>query len=61
MRAPRRTDAAVLPGMLSVSRGIIADPVTALFAASGAAMPSMLPSPNSSGCFDDFFAVLYAI
>lgn len=32
--------------------GIMAEPVTALLAASGAMTPSMAPLPNCSGCFE---------
>ena len=46
------------PGMPKVSRGIRVAPVTALLAASAAAMPSTEPCPNSSGCLDMFLAVL---
>ncbi|EJW93306.1 hypothetical protein EVA_18586 [gut metagenome] len=46
------------PGIPRVSKGIRVAPVTALLAASAAAIPSTEPCPNSSGCFDMFFAVL---
>ena len=44
------------PGIPSVIIGISAPPVTALFADSGAAMPSTAPSPNSPGRWLSFFA-----
>ena len=45
---PIRTAAMVEPGMPSVSSGIIDGPETALFADSGAAIPSTTPVPHLS-------------
>ena len=42
--------------MPSVSSGIIAPPVDALFAASGEATPSIAPVPNLSGVFEMRFS-----
>ncbi len=44
------------PGMPRAIIGAKAEAVTALLAVSGAAMPSALPLPNSSGCLDHRFA-----
>jgi hypothetical protein len=41
-----------LPGMPRASVGTMLPPTAALLAASGPAMPSMDPLPNSSLCFD---------
>ena len=40
---------------------MIAPQTVALFAVSDATIPSMIPVPNFSGCFDVFLAVEYAI
>ena len=48
----------VLPGMESVSSGMSAPPMVALFAVSEATTPSMMPVPNFSGCFDEFLATV---
>ena len=56
--APSSTAATVEPGMPRVISGIMEPPVTALFAVSEAQIASMAPFPNSSGCFDAFFAWL---
>jgi hypothetical protein len=45
------------PGIPSDSKGTIAPPVTALFADSGATMPSGFPSPKPS-CRDQRFTSL---
>ena len=45
---PIKTAAMVEPGMPNVSKGIIDGPDTALFADSGAAMPSTTPVPHLS-------------
>jgi hypothetical protein len=37
-------------------RGIMAPPIHALFATSLAIIPSSVPVPNNSGCFEDFLA-----
>ena len=47
-----------LPGMPSARVGTMAPPVPALFAASGPAMPSIAPLPNSSLFFDQRLASL---
>ena len=47
--------------MPRLSSGTSAVAVTTLFAASGAAMPSGEPLPNSSGCLDQRFASEYAM
>ncbi len=44
------------PGMPSAIMVVSAPPAVALFAASGAMMPSISPVPKRSGCFDAFFA-----
>ena len=44
--------------MPMVNNGTIAPPVSELFAASGAATPSIDPLPNSSGVFDVFLAMM---
>ena len=55
---PVRMIAAVADvGKPSVNNGISAVVTDALFAASGAATPSIAPAPNSSGCFASFFSV----
>ena len=52
MNAPMSTAVTSSPGMPRVSMGIMAEPVVALLPASGAAMPSMAPCPNFSGCLE---------
>ena len=47
------------PGIPSVNSGTRVGPFTALFAASGAAIPSNSPFPNFSGVFEEFFAAAY--
>ena len=49
------------PGMPKLSSGTKAVAVTTLLAASGAATPSGEPLPNSSGCFDQRLASVYAM
>ena len=49
MRPPMSTAVTDSPGMPSVSVGMREPPVTALFAASEPATPSMEPRPKSSG------------
>jgi hypothetical protein len=41
--------------------GIRAPPIVALFAVSEATIPSMIPVPNLSGCFDFFDGALAQI
>ncbi len=50
-----------LPGMPRARVGTMAPPVAELFAASGPAIPSIQPDPNSSGVFDQRLASLYPI
>ena len=57
-RPPSSTAVEFEPGMPKVSVGTSAVQATVLFAASGAAIPSAEPLPNSSGCFDQRFASL---
>ena len=53
------TAATAVPGMPSVSAGINADAVSALFATSAAATPSGSPSPQTSGFVELRRASLY--
>ena len=46
-------------GSPSVKSGTSVPAAEALLAASGPATPSIAPLPNSSGCFDSFFSVMY--
>ena len=55
--AARRMAVVPLPGMPNVSSGTMAPAVSALFAPSGAATPSMTPVPNFSGCLDTAFSM----
>ena len=59
MKAPINSAAATLPGIPRAMVGIRLAPVTALLAASVAAMPSSLPVPNSSGDAEARFAAPY--
>ena len=52
------TAAALPPGIPRHSRGTMAPPVAALFAASEAAMPSMMPVPNFSGYLESLFSMV---
>ena len=56
-RAPIMTAAVPEPGTPRTSSGIMAPPVAALLALSGAATPSMIPVPNFSGCLEILFSV----
>ena len=58
MRPPMSTAVTDSPGMPSVSVGMREPPVTALFAASEPATPSMEPRPKSSGFLENCLAVL---
>ena len=58
MRPPMRTAVTDSPGMPRVSVGMSEPPVTALFAASEPATPSMEPCPNFSGVLENCLAVL---
>ncbi len=51
-KALSSTAITTLGAMPRVSSGIIEPPVAALFAASGAATPSIIPVPKRSGCFE---------
>lgn len=57
INVPNKIATAASPGIHNVNNGINVAPVTALLAASAAAIPSIEPFPNSSGCFADFFAL----
>ena len=57
-RAEAITAAALPPGMPRHSRGTMAPPVAALLAVSEAAMPSMMPVPNFSGCLESLFSMV---
>jgi len=57
--APSMTAVVPEPGMPSVSSGTIAPAAQELFAASGAASPSMAPLPNFSGVLLRFFSIAY--
>jgi len=46
-------------GMPRLKTGTICAYIAALFADSGAATPSSIPSPNFSGVLLNFFAILY--
>ena len=52
--------AALPPGIPSERRGTMAPPVAPLLAASDATIPSGIPVPRSSGCFETFFSIAYA-
>jgi len=58
---PSNTAAVTLPGIPNVNRGINDPPVTALFAHSGAATPSIIPVPYLSDCLEKRLDSLYAI
>ena len=60
-RAPSMTAVVPDPGMPRVIIGMRAPTLEALLAASGAARPSIAPLPNSSGCLEKLFSLLYAI
>jgi hypothetical protein len=57
IKAPIMMAVVALPGIPRARRGIIAPPVAALLAVSGAATPSIMPVPNFSGCFENLTAV----
>ena len=50
----------VSPGIPRAIIGMMAPPTEALFAISGAIIPSTHPVPNFSGCFERAFATAYA-
>ena len=62
---PKETRAAsmiaevALVGRPSDSIGTMVPAALALLAASGPATPSIAPRPNSSGCLESFFSVMY--
>ena len=56
MKAPTRMTVKLSPGMPSVSSGTSVGPLTALLAASAAAMPSNSPLPNFSGVLEALLA-----
>ena len=55
--AASNTAVVPLPGIPSVSSGTNEPAVSALFAPSGAATPSIAPVPNFSGCLDTAFSM----
>ena len=58
IKPPNNIAVAGSPGIPSDKRGIIAPPIVPLFALSDATTPSIIPVPNFSGCFDEFFATV---
>ena len=58
-KAPNKIAVTLSPGMPNVNKGTRVGPLTALFAASGAAMPSNSPFPNFSGFCELFLAAAY--
>ena len=57
MKAAKRTAVVPEPGTPKVNMGTKAPQVAALFAASGAAIPSTAPLPKRCGVLDSFFSV----
>src|SRR5690242_14297128 len=59
VRAETRIAVAGIDGIPRARSGIMAVPVTALFAVSGPATPAIAPLPNSSGRLEKRFSIAY--